>query len=153
MPRVQIPVEYISPLSVDEQIDELNTQVRCKLGVSAIHGIGVFAIRDIPKGERCYCTPQVIPRFYKVPFGSLGKLYPEVKELVLARWASIVNGSIFQSPNDDAGLLFFMNHSDDPNYDVVSDIALKDIKAGEEVVEDYRYMKNWEQVYPWLSTA
>ena len=150
MPKITVPNECISKLSVEQQINELNSEVCCTLAPSSIHGIGVFAIIDIKKGKRLYCTPRIIPRFYKIPFGSLNKLFPEVKELVLQRWASVVNGSIFQSPNDDAGLLFFMNHSDNPNYDIMSDTALCDIVKGEEVCEDYRVMKNYEKVYKWL---
>ena len=60
----------------------------------------------------------------------------------------MVNGSLFQSPNDDAHLLMFINHSDKPNYDLVSDTALKDIKKGEELVGDYRVMDNWTRVRP-----
>lgn len=150
MPRIQVPEEYLSKLSKDEQTNELNSEVRCKLAPSSIHGIGVFTIRDIPKGQRCYCTPNMIPKFYNIPYGSLNKLFPEIKELVLDRWASVVNGSIFQSPNDDAGLLFFMNHSENPNYNVVSDLALRDIKKGEEVVEDYRFMDSAKKVYTFL---
>lgn len=120
------------------------------MGISKIHGIGVFALRNIYKGERCYCTPNIIPKFYNIPFGSLNKLFPEVKELVLARWASIVNGSVFQSPNDDAKLLMFVNHSYQPNYDVVSDTALYDIVEGEEITEDYCAMENAEKVYSFL---
>ena len=148
MPNIQIPARFLSNLSQADQITELNNTVRCKLGVSKIEGVGVIAMRNIQKGERCYITPNVIPKFYNIPFGSLSKLLPEVKELVLQRWASIVNGSIFQSPNNDAGLLFFVNHSENPNYDVVSDTALKDIRAEEEVLEDYRAMQNWQLAYP-----
>ena len=157
MPRITIPHQYLSNLSKEEQIIELNNEVRCKLGVSKIHGIGVIALRNIQKGKRCYATPNVIPKFYNIPFGSLNKLLPEVKELVLQRWASIVNGSVFQSPNDDAGLLFFMNHdSHNSNYDIVSDTATQNIYEGEELKENYRLMDNWEKVYPdlekWTST-
>ena len=148
MLNIQIPIEWLSPLSKEQQIAELNSEVRCKLGQSKIHGVGVFAIRAIKWGERCYCTPNMIPRFYNIPFGSLSKLFPEVKELVLQRWASVVNGSIFCNPNDDAHLLMFVNHSCDPNYDVVSDTALRDIKRGEEVLENYTAMDNWERVRP-----
>lgn len=150
MPKIQVPYEFVSKLSKDDQINELNTEVRCKLAASPVHGVGVFTIRDIKKGERLYCTPNLIPKFYNIPFGSLNKLFPEVRELVLSRWASVVNGSIFQSPNDDAGLLFFCNHSTEPNYAVVTDTALKDISKGEEVLEDYRLMDNAEKVYTWL---
>ena len=148
MLNIQIPIEWLSSLSQEQQIAELNSEVRCRLGQSKIHGVGVIAVRDIKWGERCYCRPNMIPRFYNIPFGSLSKLFPEVKELVLQRWASVVNGSIFCSPNDDAHLLMFINHSTDPNYDVVSDTALKDIKKGEELFEDYRAMDNWEKVRP-----
>lgn len=150
MPRIQIPFEYISKLSKDEQIAELNNEVKCKIASSNIDGVGVFTMRDIKAGQRCYITPNLIPKFYNIPFGSLSKLFPEIKELVLSRWASTVNGSIFQSPNDDAGLLFFCNHSPDPNYDVVTDTALKDISKGEEVLEDYCLMENAEKVYKFL---
>ena len=151
MPKIQVPFEYVSKLSKEQQIAELNTEVRCTLAPSQIHGVGVFSIRDIKRGERLYCLPNLAPKFYNIPFGSLSKLFPEIKELVLARWASVVNGSIFQSPNSDAGLLFFVNHSDeDYNYDVVSDTALRDIKKGEEILEDYKVMTNWEKVYDWI---
>ena len=90
----------------------------------------------------------MIPKFYNIPFGSLNKLFPEIQGLITAKWASIVNGSIFCSPNDEQHLLMFMNHSVNPSYDVVSDTALKDIREGEELFEDYRMMENWEKVRP-----
>ena len=138
----------MSKLSKENQIAELNSQVRCKLAASPVHGVGVFTIREIKKGERCYCRPNYISRFYNIPFGSLNKLFPEIREIILQRWASVVNGSLFCSPNDDCHLLFFVNHSTDPNYDLVSDMALRDIPAGRELFEDYRIMENWEKVRP-----
>jgi len=43
-----------------------------------------------------------------------------------------------------------MNHSDPPNYDPVTDLALADIPKGEEVFEDYRQIANYEKAFPWL---
>lgn len=142
----------MSKLKKEEQILELNNEVRCTLKPSPIQGIGVFALRSINQGERCYCTPNLIPKFYNIPFGSLNKLLPEIREIILARWASTRNGSVFQSPNDDQSLLMFVNHAPYPecNYDVVSDTALKDIPIGTELTEDYCAMANAEDVYPWL---
>ena len=134
----------------DDEINELNSTVRCKLAPSNIHGIGVFTLRDVKKGEHLYCIPSLPPRWYSVPYGSLSKLFSEIKELILTRWPAIINGSHFVSPNDMTWLITFMNHSNDPNYDVDNDLALKDIKKGEEVVEDYRRMTNYEKVYPFL---
>ena len=151
MPNITIPNEWLSNLSKADQITELNSTVKCTLKPSSVAGIGVFALRKIQKGDRCYCRPNMIPKFYNIPYGSLSGLLPEIKALVLDRWASIVNGSIFCSPNDEQHLLMFINHSADPeklNYHVVSDTALRDIKEGEELFEDYRLMNNWEKVRP-----
>src|SRR5574341_1500966 len=94
----------------EDEIIELNTTVKCKLASSSIHGIGVFAMRDIKKGDKLNCMPNFPPRWYSVPFGSLSKLLPEIKELILQRWPSIVNGSMFVSPNDMGWLCTFINH-------------------------------------------
>jgi len=33
-------------------LKHLQTEVYCRLGISPVHGIGVFAIKDIPKGAK-----------------------------------------------------------------------------------------------------
>jgi len=132
----------------DLEIAELNTEIRVKLAPSKTHGIGVFAIRDIPRGQRVYCIPHLNPKWYTVPWGSMSKLFPEVRELIVERWPSIVNGSHFVSPMDMTWMITFMNHSPDPNYEVKTDMVLKDIKKGEELFEDYRLMENYQKVYP-----
>src|SRR3990167_2653028 len=138
-------------MDIDQQIAELNEEIRCHLKPSSIHGIGVFALRDIKKGEKCYCFPNQFRKWYAVPYERLNELRPEIKEIVLARWPAIINGSRFQSPNDDVWLLSFMNHGgDNSNYKVDGDIALRDIVAGEELLEDYRTMKNYKIIYPWI---
>src|SRR3990167_1530455 len=131
-------------LSQKDQINKLNAEVRCKLAPSKIHGIGVIAIRDIRKGDKCYCSPSLIRKFYTLGMGNLTKLFPEIKQLILARWPSIINGSAFLNPNDEVWLISWMNHSENPNYDLKTDLALRDIKQGEEVTENYKIMDNAE---------
>lgn len=133
-----------------EQINDLNNNVKCKIGPSKIHGVGVIAIRKINKGEQLHCKPKPMARWYDVPYSRFDEIVPEIREIILQRWASVVNGSHFLSPNEDAIMLVFMNHSDNPNYDVATDCAIKDIAEGEEVLEDYRRMANWVTVFPWL---
>ena len=140
----------MSYLTIDQQIEELNNEVKCHLKPSSIHGIGVFALRDIKKGEKCYCFPDQFRKWYAVPYDRLKDLRPEVREVVLARWPGIINGSGFQSPNCDVWLISFMNHSDSPNYTVDIDTALRDIPKGAEVTEDYRTMRNAEKIYSFL---
>lgn len=134
----------------EQQIYELNANVKCRLGVSKIHGIGVFAIRDIAKGQKLNLFPNVKPHWYTLTLTNLNKLFPEVKELILAQWSSIVNGSHFLSPHDSCWLILYCNHSEDYNYDEKTDLALRDIKGGEEITEDYKKMLNWELAFPWL---
>ena len=148
MPNIIVPNEWLSKLSKQDQITELNNTVRCTLKPSPVAGIGVFALRHIRKGDLCYCRPNMIPKFYNIPYASLTGLLPEIRELVLDRWASVVNNSLFCSPNDEQHLLMFINHSCNPNYDVASDTALRNIEENEELFEDYRLMTNWEKVRP-----
>lgn len=140
-------------MTKEEQIIFLNSTVKVKLAPSGIHGIGVFAITDIPKGTKLNCFPDFYKsglKWFDLSYGNLSKLFPEIRELVLERWPSIINGSHFLSPNEMVWLITFMNHADDPNYEVSTDTSLRDIKKGEEVTEDYRRMDNYEKIYPWL---
>src|SRR3990167_1720793 len=73
-----------------DQIAEINSQVKATVGVSKIHGVGVIAITSIPKGNRVYANE--LPRMYKMPYGSINKLFPEIKKIILDRWPSLVNG-------------------------------------------------------------
>ena len=140
-----------STSSQDIEIAELNSTIKVRIAPSKIHGVGIFAIMEIPKGTRCYCVPTASGhKWYSVPWGSLNKLFPEVREIIVDQWPSIYNGSKFLSPNYTAWPILFMNHSSDPNFDNRSDRALKDISKGEELLEDYRTMDNWKEVFPWI---
>ncbi len=138
----------------DEQVMELMRTVKCRLGPSKVHGVGVITLRDIKKGEQLYCRNRVKPIMYTVPFTELKQkltdTHPEILQLILDRWPLTVNGGTFISPNYDARLVNFMNHSDTPNYNPVPDLALADIPKGEEVFADYRQIPNYEKAFPWL---
>ena len=133
-------------MTPEEQTNFLNSAVKVKLAPSKIHGIGVFAIRDIPKGTRLYAN--IIPQVFHIPYGSIKKLFPEIREQILERWPNIINGSSFAWP--DTKIDAFMNHADDYNYDGVLDCVIRDVKKGEEITEDYREIKNYEKVFKWL---
>lgn len=130
----------------DDVINFLNSAIKVKIAPSKIHGVGVFAIKDIPKGTRLYAN--IVPKVFHIPYGSIKKLFPEIREQILERWPNIINGSLFAWP--DTKIDAFMNHSDDYNYDGVLDSVIKDVKCGEEITEDYRDIKNYEKIFPWL---
>lgn len=143
-------------MNKQDQYLELCGHVKCTLAPSSIHGIGVFAICDIQEGERLYVrwTEDLPAHWYTLTFSDLSKfdkVYPEIKQMILDRWPQVVNGGHFMSPNYDARLSSFVNHADDPNYDIVTDTALRAIKKGDEITEDYCRMTGYSKVYPWLT--
>lgn len=138
-----------------DQYLELCGTVKCKVAPSQIHGVGVFAIRPIKEGERMYIrwTTDMPSHWYTLTYADLSKFdktYPEIKELIISRYPCVVNNCQFLSPNYDAKMISFVNHSDNENYDETKDIALKDIAKGEEIFENYRRMPNAEKAFPWL---
>ena len=143
-------VKIVKADYIKDQIDFLNKTVKCKLGISKIHNIGVFAIRNIEKGERLYCLEEIKRRdLYSVPYSRFNEILLEIRTLIIEHRPAVINGSKFYSPNNEANFCSYMNHSRNPNWNQ-DDMALKDIKAGEEITEDYRGMVNAEKVFDFL---
>lgn len=113
--------------------EQINATVMAVIAPSKIHGVGVFALRFIKKGEKMYL------RWNPMGFlqTTLSKLRPEVRQVIVQRWPPVKDGYPFIHPHEDANLLSFMNHSGDPNYDDKNDTAIRDIRRGEEITEDY----------------
>jgi len=136
-------------MSKDDTIAILNSLVKLRIAPSKIHGVGIFAIRDIAKGQKLYSN--ILPQAYQIPYSSMGKLFPYVKDILLERNPNIINGSGFMYP--DTNMQAYMNHGygDEVNYDTVNDIVLKDIPDGTEVLEDYTKIPNYDKVFIWLA--
>ena len=125
------------------KVQYLNESVWCKLGVSTIQGVGVIAIRDIPKGTVLtdYSLKSVFEEtrgeVYVFTLDEVMSIIPEVRSLILDRVIipEGVEKIVFISPNKEQVLQSFMNHSYEPNSD--GKVALKDIKKGEEVTENF----------------
>ena len=133
-------------LSNEEQIDELNARVKTYIGVSKIHGVGVFALREIAKGQKLYAD--YTPTIYTLSYSHFNKLFLEVREYLIERWPRIVTGSKFAYPTDRVQA--HMNHLEDCNYDAINDVVLKDIDKDEEITENYKLISGWEVAFPWL---
>ena len=143
-------VKIVKADYIKDQIDFLNKTVKCKLGISKIHNIGVFAIRNIEKGEKLYCLEELKRHgLYSVPYSRFNEILPEIRTLILEHRPAVINGSKFYSPNNEANFCSYMNHSRNPNWNQ-DDMALKDIKSGEEITQDYRGMINAENVFDFL---
>lgn len=135
-----------SKMNYHIQVDKLNTYVKTYLAPSKIHGVGLFALRDIPKGQRLYAN--MVPKGYTLPCKEFNNLFPEVREKLLEQWPQIVNGSHFAYPTTK--LQAYTNHQADCNYDAVNDVMLKDVEEGEEITENYKVIEGWEKVFTFL---
>ena len=134
----------------------LKEDVFCKLGSSSIHGVGVFAIKDIPKGT-VVSIGEGEPLLENVEVLDLIKMYCGI-----SCYDTYV---VHENGLNNIYIGYYLNHSDDPNLKIYSDpnakeheyvnfITVKDIKMGEELTENYRNLsgseENLEKQYPFL---
>jgi SET domain-containing protein len=121
-------------------LQHLNDEVFCRLGASPMHGVGVFAIRRIPKGINPLNSRI---RYKEVLFSreELKQLPSSVKKLL----------DIFCYYKDDVvhvpeigmnamDMALYLNHSKTPNVRYLKGGAfetLRSIRSGEEITMDY----------------
>ena len=124
----------------DKLYDHLRDDVYCKLGVSPIHGIGVFALRDIPKGTKPL-NSMVSKKEIKFSRIELKKVPSSVRKH-LASFCLVEKGRVFapEIGMNAVNLSIYLNHSKTPNLrfnekDVLE--AMRDITRNEELTIDY----------------
>lgn len=124
----------------DKLIKHLTEEVYCRLGVSKTHGVGVFAIRSVPKGASPLRTP-VKKREVKISKEELRKL-PKGVRLQLERFCFHEKG-FYYVPScgfNTMDLAVYLNHSKRPNLRFTKRGVLEAVKAirkGEELTIDY----------------
>lgn len=111
--------------------------VPTELKTSQIDGVGVFALRFIPKGELIW---RLDDRFYVLISGDdLNALPPLMQEhFAKYSWPHMIKKGYYCCDIDNGR---FMNHSNEPNTDfrhAVDAWAIRDIDVGEEITCDYR---------------
>ena len=128
-------------MTKEQLLRQLSLDTFIMIRPSALHGIGVFAIRDIPKGQRGMFS------------SGIGEWIPvskkEVAELPAHAVSLIENYCLYDEENyfiPDYGfkvmdLVNFLNHSDEPNLVSINEgedfETLRDIAAGEELLINY----------------
>lgn len=140
------PTKKHKDAKLKEAVKLLNEIVKIKLAPSPIHGVGVFAMRDIKKGENLYTD--IIPHQFDIPYKKFNELDQDIREIILGHFPLIIEGSHFMYPVTKMSA--YLNHAEDANYDAKNDKALRKIKKGEEITEDYRLIANYKKVFNWL---
>ena len=120
---------------------DLLEKVFCRIKASPIHGVGVFAIRPIPKG----INPMQELRkfeFEQVPAEELNDLSPTLKQLVVDMCPE--NECEYDVPPfslNEIGISYYLNHSANPNMRCDEESGdfetLREIREGEELTVDY----------------
>jgi uncharacterized protein len=114
--------------------------VKTKVRESKIHGLGLFADQFIPKGTEIWkFTPGFDLKFAREEI--LG--FPPAVQIYIYKYSWRSKKSKLYCFSSDDGKFF--NHSDAPNVlseyrddeEEVITVALKDIQAGEELVDNY----------------
>jgi SET domain-containing protein len=125
----------------DKLLSELQHNTYVMLKPSPLHGIGVFAIRDIPKGCRTMFSAGV-GEWIKIPATEIEAL-PEHSRRLVETYCLYDEENYFIP---DYGfklmdLVLYLNHSDTPNIISINEgeqfEALRDIAQGEELLVDY----------------
>ncbi len=128
----------------EKVIEHLSKNIKTKLSVSNIDGVGVFAIKDINKGEQVFPIWEFDSGMYVVPNNRMNDI-PSQVQLLLHKY--FINGECgFKILRLYKGLNFLFHgfsycNSAYPNKENVNidnnGFALKDIKAGDEILEWY----------------
>ena len=128
-------------MTKEELLKELQQETFITLKPSTIHGIGVFALCDIPKGCREIFSKGV-GNWITLSIEDVEKLPEHSKNLV--ETYCLFDEDHYYVP--DYGfkvmdMVNYLNHSSTPNVCSVNDgeqyEALRDIKAGEELLVNY----------------
>lgn len=130
-------------------LKNLHEDIYCRIKPSKKHGVGVFAIKDIPKntypfkltGSKC-----VKHKIINISEDEVNKLHPEVKKLVNDFYHNEDGefGIPYSGLNSN-DISFYMNTSDKPNIGfeynksctMVVFKTLRKIKKGEELLINY----------------
>lgn len=122
-----------------ELLRELIDNTYVILRPSPVAGIGVFALRDIPKGCRdMFSAPDPKDKWITLPKTEVEKL-PESIQFLIGNYCLFDDHNYFVPDHGfkKVDLCLFLNHNDEPNVKSINDgdyfEAVRDIKEGEEL--------------------
>ena len=137
-------------------LQNLKYDTYVRLQASKIHGIGVFAIKDIPKGTNPFMvTNKQGIKYNNIDFSEseIKKLPEEIQEYLKALFFPDGN-NIYSIPYNGLNSLdisFYLNHSKNNNLNIVPNntdflefITNKNIKKGDELTIDYNHYKKFD---------
>ena len=121
-------------------------KIYCRLAPSPIHGVGVFAIKNIPKGTNPFSNSFMAQEAVVLDKNRIKDLGPEILSLLHDQHPTIdqTKQIVSNFPNQ---IIWsdFINYTDKPNIELMTNgewTALRDIIKGEEILEDPKRLNN-----------
>ncbi len=114
----------------------------CRLKPSKIEGVGVFAVRDIPKNVNPFKGVQN-QRWYEFKLSELKSLDKELLKMIDNFFVIEKNKTVYipRLGLNTMDMSFYVNNSKTPNIKTIDDgltfVTLRKIEKGEEVVVSY----------------
>jgi len=128
-------------MTKEELLHELQHETYVALKASPIHGIGVFAVCDIPTGCKTIFSKNT-GGWIKLSFAEAEQLPPHVKDFIETYY--LYDDENYFIPDHGCKVMDmanYLNHSGTPNIISVNEggyfEAIRDIKTGEELLVDY----------------
>jgi SET domain-containing protein len=118
----------------------LQEEIHCRIGVSKLHGVGVIAVRSIPKATRVLRST-LSTRDIRAPKSELKKLPASTRRLIETfcevdeKWLWLPRAGL-----NTISLYQYLNHSKKPNVKLIKPghyVTTRAIRTGEELTLDY----------------
>jgi SET domain-containing protein len=127
-------------------LEHLQNDIYCRVGVSKFAGVGVLAIKDIPKGTNPFKhLSKEKEKIVELTESDVEKLNPNVKRLLRNFFGNGNTYDVLAAGPNYINISFYLNNSKNPNLDIIETdnseylefITNRDIKEGEELMIDY----------------
>ena len=138
-------------MTKEKLLQELKQETFVTLKASPVHGIGVFAICDIPKGCRSIFSKQE-NEWTKLSFKEVEALPYHSRQMI--ETYCLYDEAVYFVPYYGfkmMDMVLYLNHSDTPNLISINEgeffEAARDIKAGEELFLNYKTIADGLESY------
>jgi len=135
-------------ITKNKLLNHLKNDIYCRVGVSKVNGVGVIAIKDIPKGTKPFTTlSKEKDKIIILSKDDVKDINPDVRKILTDFFGLEKRDDyhVLASGPNNLNISFYMNHSDKPNMDMIADnknyyysfITNREIKKGEELFINY----------------
>ena len=135
-------------ITKNKLLKHLKNDIFCRIGVSKVHGVGVIAIKDIPKGTMPFTTlSKEKDKIITLKKDEIKDLHPNVRKILTDFFGDKKKNDydVYAYGPNYINISFYLNHSDKPNIDVIEDTennyysftTNRKIKKGEELFINY----------------